>query len=156
MTRYTLGFVLAREKNKRRVILIKKKHGIGGQAGKWNGIGGEIEEGEGALDCMVRECNEELGLFIPPEEWTCYAALQGKDHHVRIYWTELPDEVEDYSPGSPFKFQGQEDAKFFVVASLLLEPDLFNDVAWLVPLAYEKKREFTSSKTADWAGKVPP
>lgn len=40
------------------VLLIRKKRGLG--AGKVNGPGGRIEDGESALDCAIRETVEEL------------------------------------------------------------------------------------------------
>ena len=50
-----------------RVLLIKKnrpKH----QVGKWNGVGGKIEEGENSLQAMTREIKEETGLDIPTKD----------------------------------------------------------------------------------------
>ncbi len=60
--RATLVFVM----RAREVLLIRKKRGLG--SGKINGPGGRIEPGESALDCAVREVEEELcvtprGLF---------------------------------------------------------------------------------------------
>ena len=40
------------------VLLIRKKRGLG--AGKINGPGGRLEDGESVLDCAVREVEEEL------------------------------------------------------------------------------------------------
>lgn len=41
-----------------KVLLIRKKRGLG--AGKINGPGGKIDPGESALECVIRECQEEL------------------------------------------------------------------------------------------------
>jgi 8-oxo-dGTP diphosphatase len=41
-----------------RVLLIDKKRGLG--AGKINGPGGKIEPGESAIDCAIREVQEEI------------------------------------------------------------------------------------------------
>ena len=41
-----------------RVLLIKKNHPKH-QVGKWNGVGGKIEEGENSLQAMPREIKEE-------------------------------------------------------------------------------------------------
>ncbi len=43
-----------------RVLLIRKKRGLG--AGKINGPGGRIEPGETAMQCVIREVEEELGI----------------------------------------------------------------------------------------------
>jgi 8-oxo-dGTP diphosphatase len=49
------------------VVLIHKKTGLG--AGKINGPGGRIEEGETATEAAIRECQEEIGLTpIDPEK----------------------------------------------------------------------------------------
>lgn len=42
------------------VLLIHKKRGLG--AGKINGPGGHIDDGESPLECAVREMEEELGV----------------------------------------------------------------------------------------------
>ena len=50
-----------------RVLLIKKnrpKH----QVGKWNGVGGKIEEGENPLQAMTREIKEETNLDITKDQ----------------------------------------------------------------------------------------
>lgn len=60
--RATLMFVRERAK----LLLIRKKRGLG--AGKINGPGGRVEDGESAADCAVRETEEELGVTpIDPE-----------------------------------------------------------------------------------------
>ncbi len=41
-----------------RVLLIRKKRGLG--AGKINGPGGRLEDGESPLECAIRETEEEL------------------------------------------------------------------------------------------------
>jgi len=43
-----------------RILLIEKKRGHG--AGKVNGPGGKIDPGETALECAVRETQEELHI----------------------------------------------------------------------------------------------
>ena len=43
-----------------RILLIKKKKKIG--AGKWNGPGGRVEDGESVEEAAIRETEEEIGL----------------------------------------------------------------------------------------------
>lgn len=50
----TLMFVVQGEE----VLLIRKKRGLG--AGKINGPGGKVDEGETPMECAIRETNEEL------------------------------------------------------------------------------------------------
>ena len=47
-----------------RILLIRKKRGLG--AGKINGPGGKLEKGETALEAVIREVEEEVGV-IPLE-----------------------------------------------------------------------------------------
>lgn len=44
-----------------KILLAYKKRGFG--AGKWNGIGGKVEEGESLKAAAVRECQEEIGVI---------------------------------------------------------------------------------------------
>jgi 8-oxo-dGTP diphosphatase len=61
--RATLCFVRDRE----RVLMIRKKRGLGG--GKINGVGGRLEGGESPLQGILRETQEELGItLIDPVE----------------------------------------------------------------------------------------
>lgn len=59
MNSYSLGFVFD---NMRRTALVRKKGGPGDQAGKLNGFGGKLNEGEHPLVCMAREYREESGF----------------------------------------------------------------------------------------------
>ena len=61
--RATLCFVIRRGE----ILLIRKKRGLG--AGKINGPGGRLEPGESALECAVRETQEELGVTPLEPVW---------------------------------------------------------------------------------------
>jgi 8-oxo-dGTP pyrophosphatase MutT (NUDIX family) len=65
---YTLGFLFSEDKQ--RIVLIEKQHPEW-QKGLLNGVGGKLEPGETALDCMVREFFEETGVYIP--NWELFA-----------------------------------------------------------------------------------
>jgi 8-oxo-dGTP diphosphatase len=54
------------------VVLIKKNR-PGWQAGKLNGVGGHVEEGEDPLTAMQREFREETGVDIP--DWRRFCRL---------------------------------------------------------------------------------
>lgn len=62
LKKYCLGFFFSRECD--RVVLIQKTHPKW-QAGKLNGIGGHIEEGEEPIEAMIREFQEEAYLYVP-------------------------------------------------------------------------------------------
>ena len=59
----TLGYVLSPDR--REVLLIHRNARPGDQhLGKWNGLGGKLDRGEGATECMAREIREEAGIEI--------------------------------------------------------------------------------------------
>jgi len=59
----TLCYVKDRNTNKILMLhRIKKENDM--HEGKWNGLGGKLEMGESPEECVIREINEEAGLFI--------------------------------------------------------------------------------------------
>ena len=59
------------------ILLIRKKRGLG--AGKINGPGGRIEAGEAAVECAVRETDEEVGIRARGVEERGYMRFQFVD-----------------------------------------------------------------------------
>lgn len=53
------------------ILLAMKKRGFG--AGRWNGVGGKIEQGETIEQALVRECQEEIS--VTPLAWKKVAEL---------------------------------------------------------------------------------
>jgi len=66
---------------------VKKPHDI--HAGKWNGLGGKIEHGESPEECVVREVQEESGLFLTNPRLrgvlTFPEFSQGEDWYVFLF-----------------------------------------------------------------------
>ena len=59
----TLCYVMDNKSNKTLMIhRVKKENDY--HEGKWNGLGGKFDEGEGPEDCVIREVKEEAGLTI--------------------------------------------------------------------------------------------
>jgi 8-oxo-dGTP pyrophosphatase MutT (NUDIX family) len=56
----TMTLTLCLHRRDGKILLGKKKHGFG--AGKWNGFGGKVEEGETVEQAARREMTEECGL----------------------------------------------------------------------------------------------
>jgi 8-oxo-dGTP diphosphatase len=87
------------------ILLAMKKRGHG--AGKWNGVGGKVEEGESYRAAAVRECQEEIGVapiaplrvghirFFDPDdpsfEHDCYI-------FVALDWDGEPRETDEMRP----------------------------------------------------------
>jgi len=92
MKRYVVGFHFARHGNL--VTLIRKDHPEW-QAGKLNGVGGEIVDGETSECAMRREFREETGADI--DSWKLFATLTDKDKSrflVDFYWSTIEASVE--------------------------------------------------------------
>lgn len=70
MIRYTVGFLFNEELTK--LLLIQKKRGPTFNLGKWNGLGGKIELGEGIRTSIAREVLEEARVTTDCTEWSCY------------------------------------------------------------------------------------
>jgi len=107
---YVLGFVF--DIKRCGYVLLIQKDKPDWQKGKWNGIGGKREEGEGVKDAMSRECQEETGMIILPEDWRWMLQIQGRLYTLNVltsrfainraeqreseelgifYWCALPD-----------------------------------------------------------------
>ncbi len=85
--KYVLGFAL--DYDLRKVILIRKEKPLW-QKGKLNGVGGKIEEGESSLDAMIREFEEESGLYI--KGWNNFLTYSGNNFLIDIFYVCLKDE----------------------------------------------------------------
>lgn len=79
---YCLGFVFSPARDE--VLLLEKKRPAF-QAGLLNGIGGKLAPGEDPLDGMVRECAEESGLVIAPQDWVPLGRMEGDDFCVHLF-----------------------------------------------------------------------
>jgi 8-oxo-dGTP diphosphatase len=89
-----------------RVLLALKKRGFG--MGKWNGVGGKIEDGESLEEALVRECREEIG--VTPRRWWAVAELdfvqdaETDPWHMYVHaylcaeWDGEPRESEEMMP----------------------------------------------------------
>ena len=61
--------------DRRRVLVAQR--GSGSLAGLWEFPGGKVERGEDDLAALVRECREELGLDVAPQEFLGEVPLDG-------------------------------------------------------------------------------
>ena len=87
------------------ILLAMKKRGFG--AGRWNGAGGKVKEGEEIIDAAIRETKEEVGVEIKDPEK--FGLLNFKfvnnpewDLEVTLFivkeWQGKPTESEEMSP----------------------------------------------------------
>src|SRR5690606_24398839 len=89
------------------ILLAMKKRGFG--EGKWNGVGGKVEEGESIEAAAVREACEEIGVVIRPTALHERGVLSfsfedvpefAQDVHVFFVtqWEGEPTESEEMRP----------------------------------------------------------
>lgn len=88
------------------ILLAMKKRGFG--AGRWNGVGGKVEEGESINDAAMRECQEEIG--VTPHKLQKVAEITFEEQYeetkttffVTVFTTESwdgkPTESEEMAP----------------------------------------------------------
>ncbi|WP_034343629.1 NUDIX hydrolase [Deinococcus misasensis] len=97
------------------------------QKGRLNGIGGKIEWGEHPLEAMVREFQEETGLYLPI--WEHFATLRGGSFEVFCFVAHSRDihQVQSCT---------DEHVEVFPVADLP-HHTLFN-LKYLIPLALDR------------------
>ena len=98
----TLLFLLKEDE----ILLAMKKRGFG--KGKWNGIGGKVEDGESIEEALIRECQEEIS--VTPIDSKKVANLlfdeihehERKMMHVNVFtsrqWHGEPTESEEMKP----------------------------------------------------------
>lgn len=149
--RATLMFIV--DETRGQVLLIRKKRGLG--AGKINGPGGKMDEGETAAECAIRETQEELGVTaLDPvrhgELW--FQFVDGLALHVEVFratrWegeaVETPEAVPLWTPVNAIPFDEMwSDDRFWLgevlveqrrfVGKFLFDDDtmLTNEVVWL-------------------------
>lgn len=109
MKQLTLLFLLKDDE----VLLAMKKRGFG--AGRWNGVGGKLDEGETLEEALVRECQEEIGVTPVTYEKAADIVFHEFDEDkeadmaVVVYtcheWEGEPTESEEMAP-QWFKIDG--------------------------------------------------
>jgi mutator protein MutT len=115
------------------ILLAMKKRGFG--AGRWNGVGGKVEQDETIEQALVRECQEEIG--VTPQKFTKiaihdFAFPDGlTDMQVHAYfcekWHGTPKETEEMAP------------KWFKKSKIPYEQMWQDDIVWL-PLVLNGKK----------------
>ncbi|MEK7612623.1 MAG: NUDIX domain-containing protein [Patescibacteria group bacterium] len=126
-TKWVVGFLF---RNNTEVALISKTHPAW-QAGKLNGIGGKMDEGEMPIVCMQREFLEEAGVAV--SDWKEFALLNVQDGEVHFFVAH-----------GDYKLQSQTDeiVSWYAVADLKKLP-IIQNLEWLVPLALDPGSKYT-------------
>lgn len=128
MKRYVLGFAFTPTFEDDVVLIRKLKPEW--QAGKLNGVGGSIEEGETPVEAMKREFFEEAGVSISEERWREFAVMRGADWAVICFETCLRDYEFDH-----LESKTAEQLTIRPVKELSFDDDVIENIPVLVAAA---------------------
>lgn len=109
------------------VLCVLKLRGPDRVLNRYNGIGGKIEDGEEAIEAMVREFKEETGIDTSETSWRYFANLAGTWGRV-FFFANYEGDLEE-----PIVSPTDE----FVSYRPLDEPKLVDNLRWLIPLALD-------------------
>lgn len=132
MKNATLCFLMKEDK----ILLAMKKRGFG--VGKWNGVGGKINEGETIMAATIRETKEEIDVDVDNLENVAllrfkfpYKEEWNQDVHVYLTknWIGEPKETEEMMP------------KWFSKAELPYQEMWDDDKYWIPHVLAGKKLE---------------
>ena len=123
MKEYCLGFVSSAS-----LVLLIEKTKPDWQAGKLNGIGGKIEDGETPLEAMKREWAEETGIDNP--EWSPTIQMFEDDWVVYCFKGTL----DGLSLKSAEMISETFEEKCFLVDANDLPDNVLPNLKWLVPM----------------------
>jgi 8-oxo-dGTP diphosphatase len=132
-TKYVVGFLF--DPASQQVVVIQKVSPKW-QAGKFNGVGGKIEDGETPYEAMVREFAEETG--VQHNGWEQYAILRGIDWVVHVFrsWGDVSQVATlTVEPVSVIPVKQMDDLDIEVIPNL----------RWLIPLALDKSAKQTET-----------
>lgn len=137
MKKYTVGFIF--NENMDKVLLIHKLVPTW-QAGKINGLGGKIEEGEDSLTCIAREIQEESGLITEKESWEFICNMHSPDFNIDTFGYIYKGDMNDA------KSMEAEQVEWFDVNNL--PENVIGNLKCLIPLTIDKmtKKDFTFKK----------
>ena len=119
-----------------RILLGMKKRGFG--AGRWNGFGGKVQEGETIEEAAVREMREECGIEADPYALEKHGILEfefqnepGKILEVHLF------RVNGYS-GEPVETEEMKPQWFFV--DEIPFRDMWSDDSYWMPLLIKGRK----------------
>jgi 8-oxo-dGTP diphosphatase len=112
------------------LALVSKTHPAW-QAGKLNGIGGKVDQGESPLQAMRREFKEEAGTNVA--NWKEFALLKVQDGQVHFFVAHGEYEIKSMT---------DEPVGWFNVSDIKKMP-LIKNMEWLIPLALDNNNRYT-------------
>jgi 8-oxo-dGTP diphosphatase len=117
-------------------MLCVRKNRPAFQAGKWNGIGGKLEENELPIEAMVREFREETTIVTTEAQWERTILLSGPDFSVHFFRTFVDAFPAFESPTDEMIWQMPIDTLLAPAAPVLA------NMKWILPLQLSEKVRF--------------
>jgi 8-oxo-dGTP diphosphatase len=130
MNIYVLGFLF--DAQDAEVVLIRKTH-PDWAAGRLNGVGGHIENGETPEEAMAREFQEETGDWVPPTFWREFARMTSAQPEWEVVC--FTAQVSGFN----IKTMTDEEVRAYRVSTLSALP-LVPSVGWMIPLALDRNK----------------
>lgn len=130
--RYVVGFAF--DPKYEHVLLILKDHPEW-QRGKWNGLGGKMEESDKSPErAIVREFDEECGLGHEGDVWYHVTMLRGPGYAVSVMTREI-----DLCCLSSAQTCEDEKVRLFRVEDVAKIPpeNIISNLRWLIPLCID-------------------
>lgn len=131
MIKYVVGFMF---NGKETDVLLIEKQKPQWQIGKFNGIGGKVEENESSLEAMVREFKEETGIYSG--NWKYIITMKGDDWSVDVFTCKS---------NNVFSFKSMESEQVNLIPLYQLDDyDLISNLYWLIPMCLDKNDDHKS------------
>lgn len=134
MKHYVAGFMFSPDFEN--VVLIEKEKPEW-QKGKYNAIGGKIEEGETPMEAMIREFEEEAFLETKQSDWKTLCVIGTKDYEVFFFYCTHKDWRDVLS-------KTEEEVFHVPVMDLhTIRHRLIDNLNWLIPMCIDKGTNFS-------------
>lgn len=65
-------------------ILLSRRYQTGYEDGKYSLPAGHVEDGETLTQCVAREAREEIGVTVPPEQYTLVHVMHRRHQDIRM------------------------------------------------------------------------
>lgn len=118
------------------VLLIEKLKPVW-MAGKLNGIGGTVREGEAPFEAMCLKFMEDTGRKTSAVDWRMFCTIEGIDYIVYFFKSDVMTEEEIIASFDENSVGEALTLGLCIAMSNTIVPDL----RWLIPLALDKDIE---------------
>lgn len=131
MKKYVIGFAFT--ENLDEVVLIRKNRPEW-QAGKLNGVGGKVEEGESFSSAIGREFEEETGVLRENQSWKLIATM-GDNHDYKLFIFAAQGDWAMDATTTTDENVARYNVMDLIESSFDIDPAAIYNVPWLILMA---------------------